>query len=513
MLKRINIANLKSYRGEASFDLAPITLVYGANSSGKTAFIQAIGLLRQSLLTDGPSVDGAVPALTLRGDYADLSTYLAAVTEHLPDRQIYLGLSVSIGDDEVEGGLLVRYDREEPGSIGLVHARLGPGEPLIFVRGEGGLFELAPADFGRLADIAAAGVADEPDATSLLQDLPKELRERSQRDKPLRFLSTPDGHFPAAPLRNQLNPSHDQWFVPWMTKRLSEQVDTLQKGLSRLSHLGPMRSSPSRIQTLTGSAKLDVGHSGEHTIRLLRDDSQLVKDVNAWLSRLHVNYQISVDDVNYEIPGGAVAAQDTTSIDDQNKPESDDHTIRASSLPSPEAIIGDVVVTSLRDSRNAVLVTPQDVGFGVSQVLPVVVQLLVNENSTILVEQPEVHIHPRLQAELGDLIIESVFDRNNQVIVETHSEHLMLRIQRRFRTKSGPHRRLATDDVSVLFIDQNADGFSHPIRLRLSGEGYFEDDWPDGFFVERVKELYGDLSVEDLVDSEVDAFQNTGEED
>src|SRR3954468_12856461 len=120
-----------------------------------------------------------------------------------------------------------------------------------------------------------------------------------------------------------------------------------------------------------------------------------------------------------------------------------------------------------------VAVSAADVGFGVSQLLPLVVQLLVARDQVICIEQPEIHLHPRLQAEFAEILIESVSaeGRANQVIVETHSEHVMLRLQRKIRAGE-----IAADDIAVLYIDiDESDQTANAKRIRLDQRGRFMD--------------------------------------
>jgi predicted ATPase len=125
-----------------------------------------------------------------------------------------------------------------------------------------------------------------------------------------------------------------------------------------------------------------------------------------------------------------------------------------------------------------------DVGFGISQILPFVVQSLAASDQIISIEQPEVHIHPRLQADLGDLLIEAIKEpRQNQFLIETHSEHLALRLQRRVREK-----KLSPDQISIVYVSRGPNGATVQ-PLRLDEEGDFIDDFPGGFFPERLREL------------------------
>ncbi len=120
-----------------------------------------------------------------------------------------------------------------------------------------------------------------------------------------------------------------------------------------------------------------------------------------------------------------------------------------------------------------------DVGFGISQVFPVIQSILGHGSGPLYLEQPEVHLHPRAQSELGEMI--SLMSESRQVIVETHSEHLINRA--RFLIASG---RLAAKNVGVLYVDRNKNG-SIVTPIALDEEGNFVGQWPDGFFDERYR--------------------------
>ncbi|MYF55891.1 AAA family ATPase [Candidatus Poribacteria bacterium] len=139
---------------------------------------------------------------------------------------------------------------------------------------------------------------------------------------------------------------------------------------------------------------------------------------------------------------------------------------------------GDPFAMRLVDARRKepVNVALPDVSFGISQLLPFIVQSLVSEGRIISIEQPEVHVHPRLQADLGDLLVERIKKQHwNQFIIETHSEHLILRLQRRIYEK-----QIEPEDVSVIYVSRGPEG-AKAERLRLDEDGDFIDEWPNGF--------------------------------
>ena len=139
-------------------------------------------------------------------------------------------------------------------------------------------------------------------------------------------------------------------------------------------------------------------------------------------------------------------------------------------------------------------VQPHDVGTGVSQLVPVVVLALSAKGSLVAIEEPGPHVHPALQAELGDLFIESALgERKNTMVLETHSEHLILRIMRRMRdtvrVKRGQAPAVRPEDVAVLFVEPTPNG-SAVHQLRLAPDGSLLDPWPGGFFEESFGELF-----------------------
>ena len=324
--------------------------------------------------------------------------------------------------------------------------------------------------------------------------------------------------------------------------RFSYRVSTLLVGVGRLlrqevetlRYIGPLRDLKSRGdlgRESRGSVLDDVVQeifydtvprprrwaNGSAAWDLLneraRHDPRLVRDTSRWLSRadrFDTGYELRVRSV-VELPGDEPLV---ASILDSKQPEK---TSAGSNQPQPEAsrppgdnqrAVDPSLIDALADRiRNGVrksveLVSTRigrpvrmfDVGVGISQLLPVVVATLdLNRPTITAIEQPELHVHPRLQVELGDLFAQQAV-KGGIFLVETHSEHLMLRLLRRIEeTHSGelPEGKppVRPNQVSVVFVEQ-VDGEVKTTPLGIDETGEFKDRWPHGFFHERADELF-----------------------
>lgn len=246
----------------------------------------------------------------------------------------------------------------------------------------------------------------------------------------------------------------------------------LRRTVGSMTYLGPLRTHPQRLYALQGNHSLTVGAKGEQAVQILHHNfsnpegrTTLLEQLNDVCSRFEIPYRFELSAIGNEITG--------------------DH-----------------VVLVLVDQRTQVKVAPTDVGFGIGQLLPILIEGLVasrggNAARIVCVEQPEIHLHPRLQAAMADFFIETaainkkvneIRQRGVQWILETHSEALILRIQRRIR-----EGKLSPADVSVLYVDPKASKGSVVEEIRLDEHGEFIDLWPDGFFVESYNETLGSM--------------------
>ncbi|MEY8252204.1 MAG: DUF3696 domain-containing protein, partial [Colwellia sp.] len=126
---------------------------------------------------------------------------------------------------------------------------------------------------------------------------------------------------------------------------------------------------------------------------------------------------------------------------------------------------------------------------GISQVFPVIVLSCIKEHGLAAIEQPELHIHPKLQVELADLFIDAVKRSNSMFLLETHSEHLLLRFLRRIRENHGDSSKFNKDSLAVIYANSGLNGSEYS-NLVITEDGDFLEGWPDGFFDERDEELF-----------------------
>ena len=150
--------------------------------------------------------------------------------------------------------------------------------------------------------------------------------------------------------------------------------------------------------------------------------------------------------------------------------------------------------TGPRDNKNyefriqrgpkSIKVTLADIGYGVAQFLPVLVlSYYVPIGSTLILEEPGTHLHPKAQADIADLLIEVVNERNLQILVESHSEHLLTRLQRRIAEEK------ISSDQTALYFCENKNGSSKPIPLDLDELGNIKN-WPKNFFGDEMGDLF-----------------------
>ena len=150
-----------------------------------------------------------------------------------------------------------------------------------------------------------------------------------------------------------------------------------------------------------------------------------------------------------------------------------------------------LVFLNVQDSSGRILGF-QEVGSGISYILPILTSLWASTLS--FVEQPELHLHPAAQCELGDVFV-AAKNLGSFSIVESHSEHLLLRILRRIReTTAGNLKdkstKLSCDELRIYYFNPLPGEGTSVFEIRVDRFGELLNRWPGGFFAERDQELF-----------------------
>ena len=270
----------------------------------------------------------------------------------------------------------------------------------------------------------------------------------------------------------------------------------LLETLKASTYLGPFRRLPSRAYKTEARPEPQSWASGLGAWDLLSGGSQKVlrDHVNAWLrseGRFGTKYEVIAQrrkklDVNGDLWNALVGGQIQAGTDEIGA--------KLESLPEESKL-------ELRNVDSGLALAPQDLGVGISQVIPVIVAALHEEEGQkariVMIEEPEANTHPAFQVVLADLFLsQAKANPTGLFLIETHSEHLMLRCLRRIReTSEGKQGEdvppMTPEDIAVHFIEPSNRG---PVihRIRIDSDGEFMDPWPRGFFPERAKEIYGD---------------------
>ena len=440
MLTRLRLENFKAWEDTGDVELKPITAFFGPNSSGKSSLIQSILLLKQ---TAESSDRGAAFDFGDARAYADMGDFASVAHERRVDRAMKFSLDWDGGlpfsvTDPADGRQAARSRQ-----LGFeVSSRAETAEPIHRAVVDRMSYNVGGAVFGvRRTD----DMRQRYDVFS--ENVHYEFVARSDRP-----------HFPT-----QL-PDVKCYVFPYMARRrylnaefLPDLELELEKRLERVYYLGPLRAHPQRTYTWTGSQPYDVGRAGEYAIAAIlaarerrqnmrQRDMSLEKRVAHWLKKLGLIHDFRIERIADDSPLYRVNVQ--------------------KSPRAAETLIADV-------------------GFGVSQILPALVLCFYAPpfGSTVILEQPEIHLHPLAQAGLADALIDAQQNRGVQIIVESHSEHLLRRIQRRISEET-----ISQDDVGMYFCSQDDDGASQIDRLELDEFGNISN-WPENFFGDQFGEI------------------------
>lgn len=556
LIKSLSLRNFKGFSDEVRIELRPITLLFGANSAGKSSVLHALQYVREILERNNANADRTLNG----GESIDLGGFLnvlhgrAGPAEVVPDRKIEIEVEMALGDTSIQelvpdafedwqtndGEVWSFYEtlqtirrqvstvsvrlkigwnslREEPVVVGYeigtngnwcvkleassdgrdTRMRINRENPIFIVEAaddDSLLAELdgwiSPRDLGD-TDAIGPHVAEPspsyggkvaPQKVSVLPEIFLAVQEAGM-ERPGDGLRSWLGGFngalprldqmlfiPAPGAKGAANVYIAREFTAFLSWLTIGPALLLRDQLRKLRYIGPLRRIPPRgfdVSLTKSDAAWSDGMAGWEA--LLSGPQSLVDNCSEWMNgkdKLNTGYAIARKRVQeFELNGPQISPN--------------------SRVRSRLALVDEIGLAH----------HPQDVGVGISQVLPVVVAAQDGNASVVCIEQPELHIHPSVQVGLGDLFIDGAMSKGLSFLVETHSEHLILRLLRRVR--EADEARLTSGEVPAIaptllgiYALTRDDCIVKVNEIPVNSAGDFDKPWPHGFFDERGAELF-----------------------
>lgn len=441
MFTQFQLQNFKPWKDTKKQRLAPLTVFFGANSAGKSSLSQFLLLLKQTV--DSPDRQ-RVLHLGDRNSVTDLGTFHDLIYGH---------------DESIPLEFLLAWDLGKPLTIhDPVSGSRFQGKHIAFtarILSAAGRLSVSAMNY-QLTNAKKA-----LSASMTAEEGTKKFRLELDNYKAVR---NPGRSWPL-PHPNKFYGFPDEAVAYYQnTGFLADLTLSMEQAFSNLYYVGPLRGYPERSYIWSGEQVDHVGWRGERAVEAIlaarnrrigrgyrKTKQPFEKVVARWLNTMNL---IS----SFEVRAIAVHRKEY-----------------------------EVLIRRTRKGSSVVNLT--DVGFGLSQVLPIIVQsFYAPKGSTIIFEQPEIHLHPRVQADLADLFIEAIHsreggdDRNNQLIVESHSEHFLRRLQRRIAEEA-----IKPEDVAIYFCEPGPSGsIMVPLDVDMFGN---ITNWPDHFFGDEAGDL------------------------
>lgn len=545
LIKSLSLKNFKGFSDEVKIELRPITLLFGANSAGKSSVLQALQYMREVLERQNVNADRTMQG----GEAIDLGGFMNLVHGRDPKSQIEIEVEMSLGEESIPELVPEPFDdwqtqdsdvwafyntlqeirrRVEVVSVRLIVAWSEVREAPVVVGYQIGTNGEWCVKFESTADGRDTRmrinrenpifmIEREPEDSIDLDTLDDWVRvsdfqntgdveqiERPTNKEGKRLTSVVGDLFfavmgaglerPGDGLRSwltQLNgalPRLDQMltipapgaqgaenvyvareftaFMSWLT--VGPAV-LLRDQLRKMRYIGPLRRIPPRgfeVSLTKSESAWSDGMAAWET--LVTGGQSLVGRVSDWMQS------------STKLGTGYAVARKSYQECDPNSP-----------MSQPTGPIRKRVQLV---NGSGLTLHAQDVGVGISQVLPVVVAAQDSSASLVCIEQPELHIHPAVQVGLGDLFIDGALNQGLSFLIETHSEHLVMRLQRRLREHvlgELPEGLTAVDpkDVNFIYLGLDEQGSVLVSQIGLTPEGKFDSPWPNGFFSERAAEV------------------------
>ncbi len=444
MLKQLRIQNFKGWKDTGTIRMAPISLFFGANSSGKSSIGQFLMMLKQTV--ESPDRK-AVFYPGGKNSAVQLGSYQEMVFHRDPGNKIAFDYRWSLLEDlkfkdPLSGQFFSGNDLDFSAEVELSDATKHLLQVSQFK------YRLLNIDAQSLA-VELSRKADKREYVASAEQyflVRKIMRAWALRDV-VRFYGFPDevvAYYQNADFVQDLNLAQERLF-------------------NSIFYLGPLRTKAERLYTWGGITPESVGFAGEHTVAaiLAARDRKISLGYRRPAKPLEEIIALKLKEM------GLIEEFKVNPISEQRQEYE--------------------VKVRTKGSRD--WVDLPDVGFGISQVLPVLVQCFyAPSGSIILMEQPEIHLHPNAQSALADVMIDVINSRENgsdrgiQLVIETHSEHFLRRLQRRIAEDAVPQEKVSAYFANIAKTPATLE----PLQIDIFGN---IQNWPENFFGDEMGDI------------------------
>ncbi len=452
MFTQLRIQNFKSWADTGEFQMASLTGFFGTNSSGKTAILQFLLMLKQTVESSDRN-----RILHLGGDqysYVDLgTTYDISHRHRLPEK---LRFSLTWKPKLIsQKSLIIFPDKNQTRNVGVIsslnytYQKTLKLESVIDMDIDQIDIKFFKYSFlsndNQLNYVGISATKNDNKESSYQLIIEGDVIQNWSAN--LDLAASNLNHLKNYGFQSVSNSMMDQIIYRYPINITESYEDLFQNTY----YLAPLREYPKRTYQWSGESPQNVGKYGELTVAALlasrKQDLEVEIAVAKALKELGLIENFRVNRIT---------------------PNRGDYEILVRKTPNS----AEVLIT--------------DVGFGVSQVLPILVLCYyAPEGATLIFEQPEIHLHPSVQAGIADIFIDVIKTRNIQIIIESHSEHLLRRLQRRMaEEKEG----FTNEDAALYFCKMNNQGDSELVPLEIDTYGNISN-YPEGFFGDEMGDL------------------------
>jgi predicted ATPase len=444
MLTKLRIKNFKAWKDTGDIRLAPLTVLFGANSAGKSS----LGHLLLALKQTATSADRRRALHT--GDETsliDIGTFVECLHGHDKTAQLEFTLDWALPTPLQVNNPLVSTEEFSGSQLLLTCALAASAQEQPAVR----TLHYELHDDTEVA--LSATLTQNAQGRVQLQTQPYRLIHAQGRKWPL---EAPEKFYRVSD-RSLARYQNADFLATFALE--------VERNLAGLSYLGPLREHPHRTYGWSGNTPEDVGAKGEYAIACILAAEAAKRKLNRGYKKKKESFAAFI--ASWLVDLGVIESFQVR----------------------PTAAGRKDYEVKVKTRGGFTEVGLPDVGFGVSQVLPALVQAFYcPEGSTVWMEQPEIHLHPQVQAELADVFISAVRSyergkpRSVQLIIETHSEHLLNRLQRRIAEQG-----IAPNEVAIYFAKASPQG-AEIEELTVNEFGDITN-WPDNFFGDEMGDI------------------------